>query len=100
MRKLFAAALIVGLVTFLAASLAGSPDKTADLKKADQDWAKSVADRNLDQFMSFIGDDTYMCDPGGKWTHGKETIKAEWTKALTDRKSTRLNSSHGYISYA
>jgi len=84
MRKLFAAALVVGLVTFLAANLAGSPDKTADLKKADQDWAKSVADKNLDQFMSFIGDDAYMCDLTGKWMHGKDTIKADWTKPLAD----------------
>lgn len=84
MWKLFTAALVVGLVTFLAVGLAGSPDKTADLKKADQDWAKSVADKNLDAFMSFIGDDASMCDLSGRWTHGKDAIKADFSKALAD----------------
>jgi ketosteroid isomerase-like protein len=67
-------------VTFLALP----PDRTADLRKADQDWAKAVAARNLDQFMGFIGDDAYMCDLDGKWIHGKKAIKADWTKALAD----------------
>src|SRR2546422_7597521 len=30
----------------------------------------------------------------------KETIRAIQVRVFTDRKSTRLNSSHGYISYA
>ncbi len=34
--------------------------------------------------MTFIGDDAYMCDLSGKWMHGNETIKADWTKALAD----------------
>lgn len=45
---------------------------------------KTVAARSVDQFMGFIGDDAYMCDLSGKWMHGKETIKADWTKALAD----------------
>ena len=77
MRKLLAATLLLICAAFLALA---SPDRTADLKKADQDWAKSVADRNLDQFMSFISDDAYMCDLSGKWMHGKDAIKADWTK--------------------
>jgi len=81
MRKLLAATLLLICAAFLALA---SPDRTADLKKADQDWAKSVADRNVDQFMSFIGDDAYMCDLSGKWMHGKDAIKADWTKALAD----------------
>jgi ketosteroid isomerase-like protein len=81
MRKLLAATLLLICAVFLALA---SPDRTADLKKADQDWAKSVADRNLDQFMSFIGDDAYMCDLSGKWMQGKDAIKADWTKALAD----------------
>ena len=81
MRKLLAATLLLICAAFLALA---SPDRTADLKKADQDWAKSVADRNLDQFMSFIGDAAYMCDLSGKWMHGKEAIKADWTKPLAD----------------
>jgi len=90
MRKFFVIALMFGLATFLALNLAGSPDKIAELKKADQDWAKSVADRNVDQFMGFIGDDAYMCDLSGKWMHGKDTIRADWMKALADP-SFKLN---------
>jgi len=84
MRKLFAITLLLGLATLLAAALAGAPDKTADLKKADQDWNQATQAKNLDQFMSFIGDDASMCDLSGKWMHGKDTIKADWTKAFAD----------------
>lgn len=90
MRKLFATALVVGLLTFLAVTLAGSPDKTAALKQADQDWAKSAQSRNVEQFMSFIGDDAYMCDLSGRWMHGKDKIKEDWAKALADP-SFKLN---------
>src|SRR3989449_6932412 len=42
--------------------------------------------------------------PGRKafYTHGNTRAEVIWTTipAVTDRKSTRLNSSHGYISYA
>jgi ketosteroid isomerase-like protein len=84
MRKLFAIALSLGLITFLATSFAGSPDRTAELKKADQDWAKAAAARNVDQFVSFIGDDAYACGLDGKWTHGKTEIQNEWKKMLAD----------------
>ena len=80
MRKLFLAVLFMASVTFLALPA----DRTADLKKADQDWAKATAARNIDQFMGFIGDDAYMCDLSGKWLYGKDAIKADWTKALAD----------------
>src|SRR2546422_7343733 len=30
----------------------------------------------------------------------RRTVKKEWQAGSVDRKSTRLNSSHGYISYA
>jgi hypothetical protein len=41
MRKLFAAALVVELLIVVAASLAGSPDRAAELKKADQAYFHS-----------------------------------------------------------
>jgi len=84
MRKLFPTALVLVLVTFLAATLAGSPDKTADLKKADQDWNQAAQGKNIDQFMSFIGDGAYVCDLNGKWIHGKAAIQDEWSKILAD----------------
>ena len=84
MRKSFPAALLVALMMLASTNLLSSPDASADLKKADQDWAKAAQTRNLDQFMSFIGDDAYMCDLSGKWMHGKETIRSDWTKAFAD----------------
>src|SRR5438046_1496090 len=86
MRKPIAATLIFVCVSFLALAA----DRTADLKKADQDWARSAIARNVDQFMSFVGDDAYACGLDGKWAHGKDAIKAEWTKMLSDP-SFKLN---------
>ncbi|HET9839857.1 MAG TPA: DUF4440 domain-containing protein [Candidatus Angelobacter sp.] len=84
MRKFFVIVLIAALATFLAASLAGSPDKTAELKKADQDWAKAAQSKNVEQFMSFIADDAEACGLDGKWAHGKAAIEAEWKQMLSD----------------
>src|SRR3989449_7715581 len=36
----------------------------------------------------------------GRWRRGRYAVPAAATRQLRDRKSTRLNSSHGYISYA
>jgi ketosteroid isomerase-like protein len=83
MRKGFSAVLIVGLLTVLATTLIGSPDKAAALKQADQDWAKAAQSKNVDQFMSFIGDDPYACGLDGKWAHGKPAIEAEWKQMLS-----------------
>ena len=80
MRKIIAAVLLLGCISFLAAAA----DRTDDLKKADQDWARSAQARNLDQFMGFIRDDAYMCGLDGKWGHGKDNIKADWAKLLAD----------------
>jgi len=90
MRKFFAIALMLGLVTFLAASLAGSPDKAAELKKADQDWAKAAQSKNVEQFMSFFGDDAEACGLDGKWAQGKAAIEAEWKQLLAEP-SFKLN---------
>lgn len=80
MRRLLIMVLFLGLTTLAAQAV----DQTTDLKKADQDWAQSVAAKNIDQFMSFFRDDAYICDLSGKWMHGKDTIKADWTKTLAD----------------
>jgi ketosteroid isomerase-like protein len=84
MRRIIAAGLFLGLFAILAMNLTAAADHTAELKKADQDWAKAVEARNLDQFMNFIGDDASMCDVTGKWMHGKDAIRADWSKALAD----------------
>jgi ketosteroid isomerase-like protein len=84
MKRTLSSAILLICVSLLAHNLLASPEATAALKKADQDWAKAVAGRNLDQFMGFIGDDAYMCDLTGKWMHGKEMIKADWAKPLAD----------------
>lgn len=84
MRKFTRATFLAGIVTLLALNLVGAPDNTAKLKQADQDWAKSVQTRSVDQFMTFIGDGAYMCDVTGRWMHGKDAIKADWTKGLAN----------------
>ena len=81
---------VAALVLVFASCLALAADRTTDLKKADQDWAQSAVAKSVDQFMSFIGDDAYACGLDGKWAHGKDAIKAEWTKMLSDP-SFKLN---------
>ena len=80
MRKLVAALVLLGCISFIAVAA----DRTDALKKADQDWAKSAQARNIDQFMGFLGDDAYMCGTDGNWGHGKDSLKAEWAKLLSD----------------
>ncbi|MGH9636484.1 MAG: YybH family protein [Candidatus Angelobacter sp.] len=80
MRKLIAVLLFVVFGAFLA--LAANP--ADDVKKADQDWAKAAGSRNVDQFMSFVGDDIYASGLDGKWTHGKQAMRDEWSKMLVD----------------
>ena len=63
MRKLVAVFLFVVFTAFLA--LAANP--ADDVKKADQDWKKVGASKNVDQFMSFIADDAYVSGNDGKW---------------------------------
>ena len=81
---------VAALVLVCASCLSFAADRTTDLKKADQDWAQSAVAKSVDQFMSFIGDDAYACGLDGKWAHGKDAIKAEWLKMLSDP-SFKLN---------
>ena len=66
-------------------SLALPADPVADLKKADADWAISAQNKNLDQFLSFVGDNADMAGLDGKWSHGKDGAKALWGPALADK---------------
>src|SRR2546422_4533689 len=56
------------------------PDTRAEderaLRDSDAQWSKAADAKDVERFVSFFADDS------------------------SDRKSTRLNSSHGYISYA
>jgi uncharacterized protein (TIGR02246 family) len=80
MRKLIAA---VGL--FVATMCLALPaDPTAALKKADADWAATAQNKDVDKFISFLADDVDMSGPEGKWSHGKEAARAEWSQMLKD----------------
>jgi ketosteroid isomerase-like protein len=81
MRRVVVAALFVFLA---AATLYPASGDVAALKKADQDWSKAAQSANIDQFMSFVGDDVYQCGPDGKWNKGKATVREEWSKMLAD----------------
>src|SRR2546422_2534239 len=51
-------------------------------------------------FIEAVGDDRIeRLDDAGTWRQGRHDL-ARALAAEIDRKSTRLNSSHGYISYA
>lgn len=68
---------VVSLMLLLALAAGGAVaagDPTDALKAADQAWSKATQDKNLDQFMSFVGDDIYMSGPDGKWMHGKAAV--------------------------
>ncbi|MGZ4828939.1 MAG: YybH family protein [Candidatus Angelobacter sp.] len=80
MRKLIAAALFL----VCAACMALASDATDDLKKADQGWSQAAGSKNVDQFMSFVGDDAYVSGNDGRWVHGKEAVKELWSKMLAD----------------
>src|SRR5206468_12793181 len=63
-----------------------------------QPWQRWVFDRLV------VHDDARVlevgCGVGELWRENAERIPAGWHVTLTDRKSTRLNSSHDQISYA
>jgi ketosteroid isomerase-like protein len=78
---------VVALMLMLATVASGAVaagDPTAALKAADQGWSKASEAKNLDQFMSFVGDDIYMSGPDGKWTHGKAAVHDAWASMLKD----------------
>ncbi|HET9282968.1 MAG TPA: DUF4440 domain-containing protein [Candidatus Angelobacter sp.] len=77
-------ATVAALLLLGATFILGSPDKTADLKKADRDWAEAAQSKNADQFASFLSDDANACGLDGKWVHGKAAIADEWKKMLAD----------------
>src|SRR5438445_5411666 len=51
------------------------PTRTGTRRRRRRTWTSS---------WGFIGDDAYMCDLSGKWMHGKDAIRADWTKPLAD----------------
>lgn len=77
----------VALLLLLALAAGGAVaagDPTAALKAADQGWSKAAQDKNLDQFMTFVGDDIYASGPDGKWMHGKAAMHDAWASMLKD----------------
>jgi ketosteroid isomerase-like protein len=58
-------------------------DAAAAIRKADQDWAKTAAANNVDQFMSFFAPDAHAVAADGKWLDGQAAIRDAWAKMLT-----------------
>jgi ketosteroid isomerase-like protein len=81
MNRVVSAVFLLALT--IGAALA-SGDPTDAIKAADQGWSKASEAKNLDQFMSFVGDDIYMSGPDGKWTHGKSAVHDAWASMLKD----------------
>lgn len=62
MSKVVAAMLLLAMV---AGGAVAAGDPVTALKAADQGWSKASQAKNLEEFMSFVGDDIYMSGPDG-----------------------------------
>lgn len=52
--------------------------ETAQIMKADADFAQSVAQRNREQFLSFIADVTTLNGGSASELHGRDAVMKEW----------------------
>lgn len=52
--------------------------ETAQIMKADADFAQSVAQRNREQFLSFIADVTTFNGGSASELHGRDAVMKEW----------------------
>jgi ketosteroid isomerase-like protein len=75
-------ALFVGIALLALAGAALAADDAAAVRKADQDWAKSAASNNVDQFLSFFAPDAHAVAADGKWLDG-QAVRDTWSKMLT-----------------
>src|ERR1044071_7370367 len=71
------------------AATPGAADETV-LRNLDAEWSKAVGAKDVEKTMSYYADDALMMPPNIPTLVGKQSIR--------DRKSTRLNSSHEWIS--
>jgi len=76
---------VPGLALFLlwlpAAAHAQAPDLQAagqQIVKADADFAKSVADRNRERFLSFVADATTFNGGTPAELHGRDAVMKDW----------------------
>jgi ketosteroid isomerase-like protein len=76
----------LALVAVLAASPAATAQRQADLEaaaaqiiKVDAEFAKAVADRNRDRFLSFIADTTTFSGGTANELRGKEAVWKVWS---------------------
>jgi hypothetical protein len=80
MRHLLAAGAILVATTAVAAQR--PPDlggAAAQIVKADGEFAKSVADRNRDRFLSFIADATTFGGGTANELRGKDAVWKAWS---------------------
>src|SRR3989449_1358533 len=78
-----------------------------ELGELVRQFTEAVNREDLDGVMSFMAEDAVYDEFNGTINRGTAVIRAAFEPQfrgdygkLRDRKSTRLNSSHGYISYA
>src|SRR2546429_7012548 len=72
------------------------------LKVKDPAQAADYYDRSVDKYaeLGFHNNAIAMCNKVLRNAPARQTTYLKLAKLYADRKSTRLNSSHGYISYA
>jgi uncharacterized protein (TIGR02246 family) len=78
MRTLCAVVLMVAAPVVAAAQAGPSAEETAILQ-ADRAFDQAVADRNVERFLALI-DETATFEGGGMPLHGRDAIRAGWTR--------------------
>jgi ketosteroid isomerase-like protein len=72
-RRVFLTALLLGTVL----SAATNTELTEQVRQTETAFAKTMADRNLSAFTSFLSKEAVFLSPG-KATRGRQQIAAEW----------------------
>ena len=90
MKRLF---ILSGCIALFALAIACQPQtqtppdtRAADeatLKKADDDWSKAAAAKDVDKTVSYYSDDATVMPPNAAVTTSKEAIRKIWKDYLT-----------------
>jgi len=82
MSRLASVRLALALLALATGALAASPDLTAletELRAAETAFARTMADRDLGGFGTFVAEDAVFLAPGGVALRGRRAILDAWT---------------------
>jgi len=78
-RAVLAAAALCLTAASPAAAQVAHAAETAQIMKADADFAQAVADRNRERFLSFVADVTTFNGGSPSELHGRDAVWKEWS---------------------